>query len=70
MEPNVIATLFIIWTMPLMILVGAMILCILVSAVFGGVLLAARYISEVQESYFCLSCWGIIKGFDLEQFLS
>jgi hypothetical protein len=46
MELNVIAILFIIWTLPSTILAGAMILCILVSAVFGEVLLAARYISS------------------------
>lgn len=53
-ELNAIVILFIIWTLPSMILVGVMILCILVSAVFGEVLLAARYISEIQEIYFSL----------------
>lgn len=58
MELNVTAILFITWTLPSMILVGAMILYILVSAVFGEVLLVARYISEVQEIYFSLEFSG------------
>lgn len=61
MELSVIAILFITWILPSMISVGAMILCILVSAVFGAALLAARYISEAQEIYFSLECFGTDK---------